>query len=116
MKTKLRTLALSTVAAAILTGCGGVDEERLAELTGDKNFEQVKISYVTALALEKREDMKIYEHWLKENGKLAQPTFNFENYKTKINTEYEKQITIFEKKMTEISTKTDALIAKHKKN
>lgn len=64
------------------SGCG-VDEARLAQLTGDKNFEQVKAAYKTAVFYDKKEDADVYKYYLKKNQDKV-TGFDFEMYAKKI--------------------------------
>ena len=105
---KLRLMTAGAIIAAVLSGCGSsVDEERLAQLTGTLNFEQVKKAYMISMAQEKPEDVKIYAYWLEKNGKIAQATFNFEYFKKDVRSEYQKQVDKIKKQMSEIKKDVD---------
>lgn len=85
----MRKLIMSAVllAAMLFTGCGGVDKERLAQLTGDKSFEQVKAAYKTAVFYDKKDDLEVYKYYLTKNAdKVA--GFDFEMYSSKVNQDY----------------------------
>ena len=92
MKNTLKTLTIAVAAAAILTGCGGVDKEKLAELTVGKNFKQIEVAYVKAVFNQKADDVEIYEYWLTKNAKKSDPTFDFELYKMKVQKDIQKQL------------------------
>ncbi len=111
---RLKLIAISTVAAAVLSGCSGVDEDRLAELTGNKNFQQVKQSYISARALDKTENVKIYKYLLEKNGEKAQATFNFKMFEKQLDQQFLKQKDIYEKKMNLITKQNNDLIARSK--
>lgn len=113
---KVKILGLSVLAAILLIGCGGVDEDRLAELTGNKNFEQIKQSYVTSVTMQNPEDTKIYAYWLAENGAKASPSFNFELFEKNIQNEYKKEIQKLEDSMKKIESNVNDLIQKSKSN
>jgi|AMQJ01.1.fsa_nt_gi hypothetical protein len=80
MKKLIMSAAL--VAAMFFTGCG-VDEARLAQLTGDKNFDQVKESYKKAVFYDKKEDVEVYKYYLTKNADKV-TGFDFEMYAKKI--------------------------------
>lgn len=80
-------MSAALVAAMIFTGCGGVDKAKLAQLTGDKSFEQVKAAYKTAVFYDKKEEVEIYKYYLTKNAdKVA--GFDFEMYSSKVNQDY----------------------------
>ena len=106
------SLALITGILAT-TGCSdSVDQKRLAELTGDKNFKQVEQAWSIALVQEKPKDQKIYAYWLKENGTKADPTFNFKTFKESIMIKYNKQIDQVKKHMNQIKKGVDEVVKK----
>lgn len=77
----------AALVVAIFTGCGGVDKQKLAQLTGDKSFEQVKESYRKAVFYDKKEEVEIYKYYLTKNAdKVA--GFDFEMYSKKIDQDY----------------------------
>jgi len=104
--------AVIVTVGLILAGCSGVDEKRLAELTGDKNLEQVKSAYVLAKTLERPDDAEIYMYWLEENGEKSDPSFSAEMYKKKTEMEIEKMHKEFDLKMKKIREEADRIIAK----
>jgi len=114
MKKILKVAAIAALTAAILTGCGGVDKERLAELTGDKNLNQVKKAYLVSILQEKPEDRKIYAYWLEENGEKADPTFSAENYEKKCQMDYDKGISKLNAEMKKFQAKADKLIKENR--
>lgn len=74
----------AALVAAMFTACDAVDKQKLAQLTGDKNFEQVKVAYKTAVYYDKKEDATIYKYYLTKNAdKVA--GFDFEMYSSKVN-------------------------------
>lgn len=84
-----KILISAAIATMLFTGCGGVDKERLAQLTGDKSFEQVQAAYKSAAFYEKADDMEIYKYYLEKNqDKVA--GFDFENFSLKVESDYQK--------------------------
>ena len=84
---KLKLIVI-TAAIILFSGCSGIDEDKLVQLTGEKNFEQIKIAYALSVVQENEDDKSIYAYWLKENGKVADPIFSAENYIKKVEIEY----------------------------
>ena len=95
------------VATILLSGCGGVDKEKLAELTSGKNFNQIEQGYFKAKINKNEENIEIYEYWLKENGAKVKPTFNFELYKIKTDKDIQKQLVKYEKEKAQIKKAFD---------
>jgi len=114
MKNTLKTLTIAVAAAAILTGCGGVDKEKLAELTVDKNFKQIEVAYVKAVFNQKADDVEIYEYWLEKNGKKSDPTFDFELYKMKAQKDIQKQLKKWNTQKEKINEAVEKELAKIK--
>ncbi len=102
---KVNKITMAAITAGMLlgfAGCGNsVDQAKLAQLTGDKNFEQVKVAYTRAV-INQNPDQKIYAFWLDENGKKADPTFNALNFETKVKNDYAEGIKKMHEKMKEI--------------
>jgi len=105
MKKYIKVIVAALVALTIV-GCGGVDEDRLADLTGGKNMEQVKMSYAMALIQENEKDLKIYAYWLDEYQD-NDASFNFERFEKKAQMEYDQAITKLKAKMEEIKANKD---------
>ena len=92
------TIAIA-VTSIIFTGCGdSIDKQKLADLTAQKSFKQIEEAYAMSVYND-NPNAKIYAYWLKENGKKAKPTFDFEmvemkvtKAKKKIDEEIEKKI------------------------
>lgn len=103
------------LAAALFTGCGGVDKERLAQLTGDKSFEQVQAAYKTSIFYEKEEDAKIYEYYLKKNQEKV-VGFDFEMYSNKTNQDYQKAKKELDDKLKKIRENLDKVTITQLKN
>lgn len=115
MKKQIKILTLSAIAAILLNACGSsIDENKLAELTGNKNFEQIKQSYILSVTTENKADQEIYTYWLKENGAKDQPSFSFDTFKKNIDLEYKKQIDLLKAQMAKISENVQAMILKSK--
>jgi len=114
-----KKIIVATVVAALslsVIGCGnGVNEKRLVELTGDKNFNQVKQAWQNSILQEKPEDAKVYSYWLKENGQKAQATFNADSFEQSFMMKYNKGIEDSKKKMSEMEKSVDKTIAEAKK-
>jgi hypothetical protein len=110
---RLKLIAVSAIAAAVLSGCGSdIDENKLIELTGNKNFQQVKTEYIHSLVNDKKEELKIYGYWLKENGSKAESTFNYDHFQKQLNDALKKEMAKLDKKMLKIKTHVDSLIQK----
>jgi len=99
-------LVIAGLVALTIVGCGGVDEDRLAQLTGGKNFEQVKMSYAMALIQENKKDLEVYAYWLDEYAD-NDAAFNFERFEKQGQMEYDQAISSLKKKMEEIKNKKD---------
>ena len=79
-----KKVAIVAIAIAVITGCGNsVDKQKLADLTAGKSFAQIEEAYSMSV-YNSSSDAEIYEYWLKENGKKAKPTFDFELLKMKV--------------------------------
>jgi len=105
MKKYIKVIVAALVALTIV-GCGGVDEDRLAELTGGKNFQQVKMSYAMALIQENEKDLEVYAYWLDEYED-NDASFNFERFEKKAQMEYDQAIAKIKAKMEEIKANKD---------
>ena len=116
MKKRVISAALVAALGMSIVGCsGGVDEKRLIELTGDKNFNQVKQAWQNSILQEKPKDAKIYGFWLEKHGKEAQATFNAEAYEQSFMMKYKKGIEDSKKKMLEMEKSVNKTIAEAKK-
>lgn len=105
----MRKILMSAAMAAMLfTGCGGVDKERLAQLTGDKSFDQVQAAYKSSIFNEKEDDAKIYEHYLKENEEKV-VGFDFEMYSSKTAQDYQKVKTELSDKLQKMRDNLDKI-------
>jgi len=105
MKKYIKVIVAVLVALTIV-GCGGVDEDRLADLTGGKNFQQVKMSYGMALIQENKKDLEVYAYWLDEYED-NDASFNFERFEKKAQMEYDQAISKIKSKMEEIKANKD---------
>ena len=118
MKRLTKKLGAAILVAAISVmsvGCSdSVDQKRLVQLTGDKNFNQVKQAWQMSVLQEKPEDQKIYGYWLRENGTKAEATFNFENFKSAFMTQYNKDIGKIKERMKSIKTSVDKIVKESK--
>lgn len=90
------------------SGCGGVDEERLAQLTGDKSFDQVKESYKMSVFNNKAEDTEIYAYYLEQNEDKV-VGFDFDNFALKIDTDYQKVVKELEDKKQKLKDNLDKI-------
>lgn len=109
-------IGISAVSAIILSGCSGVDEERLVQLTGNMNFQQVKQSYLISLSMDQKEDAKVYAYWLEENGEKAEATFDADNFIKKANLDHEANVQKLKDRMVAFQNEADALVKKGKKS
>ncbi len=79
-----KKVAIIIAIAGIMAGCSsGVDKQKLADLTAGKSFKQVEQAYAMSV-YDGSPDQKIYAYWLKENGKKADPTFDFDLLQMKV--------------------------------
>ena len=117
MKTNLRVVGATALLAATVffSGCG-VDEDRLVELTGDKNFKQVKQAYVMSITMEKPKDKEIYAYWLEENGEKAEATFNAHNFMKKVNKDYSDGLKKVKEQMSKFQAEADQQVKDKKIN
>jgi hypothetical protein len=110
MKLNSRNIIVTGVAAAIMTvvlsGCAPSDE-RLAELTGGKNLNQIKQGYLMSMAMEKPKDLEVYKYWLEERGEKADPSFDPETFEKKVDMEFKKAIAKIDDKMTKIKKEVE---------
>jgi len=116
---KKKIIVAAVVAALSLSviGCGnGVNEKRLVELTGQKNFEQIKQAWQNSILQEKPEDAKVYAYWLEKNGKIAEPTFNADAFEESFMMKYNKGIEETKQKMQKMKSSVDTEIANAKKH
>jgi len=101
---KFKNILLNIFVMLIIVGCSsGVDENRLAILTGNKSFIQIKNSYKLSIVNNKLEDAKIYAYWLKYNGIKADPIYNHEMYIKNIDLQLKQAISEIDKKMADIN-------------
>ena len=115
MKRKIIGAALIAALGIGVIGCGNkVDEKRLVELTGDKNFAQIKQAWQNSILQDKKDDAKVYAYWLEENGQKAQATFNAKAFEQSFMMKYDEGITKTRKKMKEMSVSVDKTIAEAK--
>lgn len=116
MKKRIISAALVAALSIGVVGCGdSVEQKRLVELTGDKNFEQVKQAWQNSILQEKPDDAKVYAYWLEENGQKAQATFNADSFEQSFMMKYNKGIKDSKKKMSEMEKSVDKTIAEAKK-
>ena len=79
-----KKVAITVIIAGIMAGCSnGVDKQKLADLTAGKTFKQVEQAYAMSV-YNGNPDQKIYAYWLQENGKKANPTFDFNLLEMKV--------------------------------
>lgn len=112
MKKILISAALSV---ALFAGCGGVDKERLAQLTGDKSFEQVQAAFKSAAFYEKKDDLEIYKYYLQKNEDKI-PGFDFENFSLKVESDYQKAKKELDDKLKKIRENLDKVTITQLKN
>ena len=99
---RFKSILLSIIAMLIVTGCSGVDENKLATLTGNKSFIQIKNAYKAAIANDNKENAKVYAYWLKENGQKADPIYNHSMYVKNIDLQLKQAIAEIDKKIADI--------------
>ena len=117
MKKRVISAALIAALGLSIIGCGsGVDQKRLVELTGDKNFAQVKQAWITSILQDKKKDAQIYAYWLDKNGQKAQPSFDASAFEQSFMMKYNKGIKQTKEKMQEIKKSVDNLITKAEKH
>jgi len=110
----VKMIAVSVITVIAISGClDGVDKDKLAALTGNKNLEQVKESWKNSIRLEKEEDQKIYDYWLKKNGAKADPTFNVEMFEKQFLNEYKQGIDELKAEIKEIDKNVNEQIKKY---
>lgn len=65
----MEKIIISALAAAILTltGCGGPDNAKVAELCGQKSFNEQKEAYKKSYFYEKNEEVEVYKYCLRES-------------------------------------------------
>ncbi len=90
------------------TGCGGPDAQKLAELTGDKSFDQVKESYKMSVFNEKPEETEVYAYYLSENEDKV-VGFDFDNFALKIEGDYQKAIKEIEDKKEKLTANLEKI-------
>ena len=117
----MKKRVISTVLIAVLglgiIGCGdGVDQKRLVELTGTKNFSQIKQAWITSILQDKKKDAKIYAYWLDKNGQKAQPSFDASAFEQSFMMKYNKGIKQTKEKMQEMKKSVDNLIEEAEKH
>lgn len=95
---KVKSLVVALIASLLLIGCGGVDKNRLAELTGDKSFEQIKKDYMLSVANEKVEDEEVYAYLLNKYAD-SDAAFDFGAFKQKIEIEWKKEVESYKANM-----------------
>lgn len=107
----MRKIIMSAALVAAMfgfSGCGGVDKERLAQLTGDKSFDQVKESYKMSVFNDKAEDTEIYAYYLEQNEDKV-VGFDFDNFALKIDTDYQKVVKELEDKKQKLKDNLDKI-------
>lgn len=110
-----KILMSAAIATMLFTGCGGVDKERLAQLTGDKSFEQVQAAFKSAAFYEKKDDLEIYKYYLQKNEDKI-PGFDFENFSLKVESDYQKAKKELDDKLKKIRENLDKVTIAQLKN
>lgn len=117
MKRRVISVALIAALGLSVIGCGnGINHKKLVELTGDKNFSQIKKAWKISILQDKKENAKIYTYWLEKNGKKAQPTFNASAFEQSFMMKYNKGIQQTKVKMTEIRKSVSRMILQAEKD
>lgn len=114
----MKKILIGAVVTAVftLTGCGDtVNKQKLAELTGDKSFEQVQAAYKTAYFYEKKDEVEVYTYYLKKNEDKV-PGFDFEMYSTKTAQDYQKAKKELSDKLQKIRENLDKVTITQLKN
>ena len=79
-----KKVAIAIAVAGLMIGCSSsIDKQKLADLTAGKTFKQVEQAYAMSV-YNGNPDQKVYAYWLQENGKKADPTFNFDLLQMKV--------------------------------
>lgn len=105
----------AALVAVMFTACDAVDKQKLAQLTGDKSFEQVKVAYKTAVYYDKKEDAAIYKYYLTKNAdKVA--GFDFEMYSSKVNQDYQDMSKKLQEQLQKYKDNIDKVPYAHLKN
>lgn len=106
---KVTQIVVAVLAATLLiTGCGGVDKNKLAQLTGTKNFEQIKQAYIYTVLQNVPEDKRIYAYWLQKHEE-ENSGFDYNLFAKNIDMEYEKTVSEIENKMKTIEIEIDKI-------
>ena len=116
MKKRVISATLVAVLSMGVVGCSGVDEKRLVELTGDKNFAQIKEAWQNAILQDKKEDARVYDYWLHQNGQAAESTFDADAFEESFMMKYNKGIKESRDKMKKMQESVDKEIANAKKH
>lgn len=103
-----KILMSAAIAALLFTGCGGPDSQKLAELTGDKSFDQVKESYKISVFNQKPEDTEIYAYYLEQNEDKV-VGFDFDNFALKIDSDYQKVVKELDDKKQKLKDNLDKI-------
>lgn len=109
----MKKIIISAVMTTLLfTGCGGVDSQKLAQLTGDKTFDQVREAYTLSVLNEKPEDTEIYAYYFTKNEDKV-VGFDFDNFALKVKSDHtelvsklETTLQHFEKNIDKVSYST----------
>ena len=99
---KFNNIVIGITAIVVLSGCSGVDEDKLAQLTGNQSFKNIKESYQIAVTSEDEDSIEVYEYWLDENGAKADPSFDSNPFKKNIKLNLKKAIEELKTKMAAI--------------
>lgn len=117
MRKRVISVALIAALGLSIIGCGdGVDQKRLVELTGDKNFAQIKQAWQSSILQEKTGDAKVYAYWLEKNGQKAQPTFDASAFEQSFMMKYNKGIKQTKEKMQEMRKSVSNMIQQAEKD
>ncbi|MDY0122846.1 hypothetical protein [Sulfurimonas sp.] len=101
-------MSAALVAAMLFTGCGGPDPQKLAELTGDKTFEQVQNAYKMSVFNNKAGETEVYAYYLEQNEDKV-VGFDFDNFALKIDTDYQKVVKELEDKKQKLKDNLDKI-------
>ena len=111
---KIKMIIVSVLVTLSFSGCG-VDKDRLVELTGGKNYSQIKKDFAITLANKNNADNEIYRYWLEKNGEKVDSTFDIELYEIEVVTGYKEQLKQINTSMKQLKVLVDNEVKRLKK-
>lgn len=101
-----KTIISVAIAAAIFTGCGGPSDERVAELCGQKSFNEQKEAYKKSYFYEKNEEVEVYKYCLRES---KTDNFDVDLFAKSVDMDYQKLKTEFNDKLQKMRDNLDKI-------